>query len=85
MIAIGRLSFLTVLSITFGFLINCVEEKVGPPEDVIKEAKVKTESIIDKVKLTDETITGEPELIEEYWDKENKRYVLKYYVDTVHG
>lgn len=66
-----------------GLLASCA--KKGPPAEVIKEAKIKTESIIERVKLTEETVTGTPEFVKERWNDEMKRYELEYYVETVFG
>lgn len=74
--------FIAILLIA-GFMISCAKE--GPPEEVIREARIKTEAIIERVKLTDETITGTPELVKEHWNKEEKKYELNYYVETVFG
>lgn len=74
--------FLAVLLIC-GFILSCAKQ--GPPENVIKEAKIKTESIIERVKLSEETIKGRPELVEENWNKDEKRYELHYHIETIFG
>jgi hypothetical protein len=76
--------FLSVIFLT-GLVISCGKSPEAPPEDIINEAKKKTKIIIEEVKLTDETIQGSPELVKEYWDAKQQRYVLKYYIETVYG
>lgn len=73
------------MAIFTGLLTQCGKEEAAPPDEIIEEARTKTEFIINKAKRTDETIKGTPELVKEYWDAEEQRYVLEYYVETVFG
>lgn len=59
--------------------------KGGPPGKIIDEAKMRSEAIIDSVRQVSETVTGEAELVDEYYDEQEKRYVIKYFVETEFG
>lgn len=84
---LNRKISISLLSVIFlaGLVVSCSKSPEAPPDDVINEAKKKTKIIIEEVRLTDETVQGSPELVKEYWDAEQQRYVLKYYVETVYG
>jgi len=65
-------------------MISCASQQ-QPPDKIITLAKQRTVAIIDSIKINVGTVEGSPQLVKEYYDKDNHRYVLEYHVDTVFG
>ncbi|MEJ2633853.1 MAG: hypothetical protein P8184_01015 [Calditrichia bacterium] len=76
----------TLMGLVFIALISVIAcSKQEPPDAIIKMAKERTLAIIDSVQINEGTVESKPQLVEEYFDKDSSRYVLKYSVETVFG
>jgi hypothetical protein len=65
------------------FFLNC--SKAGPPDSIIEKAKQRTVAIIDSVRSDTGMPESKPELVNEYYDKKENRYVLEYSVKDTFG
>jgi hypothetical protein len=66
-------------------LVNGCGREEGPSGAIIETAKQRTIAIIDSVAQNREMVMSQPELMEEYYNDNLHRYVLKYHLKTEFG
>ncbi len=80
-----NLFYIFGLLICSSFILGSCGESAGPPEKVIKQAKEFSYSVMDSVKQVEETVKASPELVDEFYEPDKKRYVLEYHLETSFG
>ncbi len=67
------------------FFASCGKSDEAPPDAIITEAKNYSMAVMDSVRMATDQIKSKPNLVDEYYDQDNRRYVLEYHVVTRFG